>query len=236
MRDHIKWFLVLAAINFACWFIYYLCFINIGKKISYELKRRYLRAILMQEPEWFDKRTVEEIPTEVNTNIAIVEESSGKTIASIVYCLSIFFWSLGVCFYSGPVLACCFLGTIPYTWTVGGYQEYLLQRAIKDEEIAYSKSGTDAEEALNAIKIVKAFGQENQELDKFESHLKASERTTKSYAWYYGISFGLTESLTYFLSAVFLLLGGFFITEQVGLNINSWVNLSLILGTQWYYR
>lgn len=42
----------------------------------------------MQEPEWFDRRNVEEIPTEVNTNLAVVEESAGKTIASILYSLS----------------------------------------------------------------------------------------------------------------------------------------------------
>lgn len=88
MRDSIYWFLVLAGINFACSFMYFISFTLIGRKICYELKKKYLKAILMQEPEWFDKRNVEEIPTEVNTNLAVVEESAGKTIASILYSLS----------------------------------------------------------------------------------------------------------------------------------------------------
>jgi ABC-type multidrug transport system fused ATPase/permease subunit len=107
------------------------------------------------------------------------------------------------------------MGVLPYIFITGGFQEATLQRAVKEDEAAYLKSGADAEEALNAIKIVKAYGQETEELRKFQNHLDASDKITSSYAWYYGFAFGFIETITYFQCAFFVLIGGFFITEQV---------------------
>jgi len=40
---------------------------------------------------------------------------------------------------------------------------------------AYARSGGEAEQALNAIRIVKAFGQESHEASKFKRHLDATD-------------------------------------------------------------
>lgn len=62
----------------------------------------------------------------------------------------------------------------------------------------YLKTGADVEQALNAIKIVKAFGQENYEISKYDKHLRADDKNQNKRAWLYGFSLGLLE-ITYFL-------------------------------------
>ena len=71
MRDKVKWFAMLAAIGGITWYIFWMAFIIIGAKISYELKWRYLKAVLSQDWAWYESKNIEELPTQINVNIAL---------------------------------------------------------------------------------------------------------------------------------------------------------------------
>lgn len=79
------------------------------------------------------------------------------------------------------------------------------------------KSGGAAEQALTAIKVVKAFGQEKEEINKFEGHLIANRHRATRQAWLYGLGKGAVESAMYIVPCYGLLLGGIFITSDVSL-------------------
>ena len=88
------------------------------------------------------------------------------------------------------------------------------QNDVKDEKV-FRESGADAEQTLGSIRIVKAFGQEKQEIQRFNQHLSGKDDLIKKQALMFGISKGLLETVVYFVGAYSLLIGGFFITSQV---------------------
>lgn len=86
---------------------------------------------------------------------------------------------------------------------------------------AYARSGGEAEQALNAIRIVKAFGQESHEASKFKRHLDATDVYTWKQSRSFGISKGIFECALYFIPSYGLLLGGLFVFHQVCLSLNT---------------
>ena len=98
---------------------------------------------------------------------------------------------------------------------VGFFQVSAMAKGEENDQEAFAKSGSEAEQALNAIKIVKAFGQESHEVEKFEKHLEITEEKAGSQAWIFGISKGIFESTLYFIPFYGLLLGGLFVFHDV---------------------
>jgi ABC-type multidrug transport system fused ATPase/permease subunit len=76
-------------------FITYVCFFVIGDKVVRELKWRYLKAILTKEMEWFDKQNVNELPSEVFTNLTEIENALGSEISFITIVIAAFILGIG---------------------------------------------------------------------------------------------------------------------------------------------
>ena len=187
----------------------------IGTKIVTELKWRYLKAVLSQETEWFDSQNVEELPSEIHANMKEVQGAAGRTIAFIAHSTGIMITGFFICFSSGRLLGLCFLGVMMYMMAAGGLQDGILQRGAAKNEVAFKQSGAQAEQALNAIKVVKAFGQEKYECEKFDAKINDRMKKNKKRAFLYGLSFGLAESGFYFQPAMYLFIGGMFVSNGV---------------------
>ena len=83
------------------------------------------------------------------------------------------------------------------------------------DEAVFIKSGASAEEAIRAIKVVKAFGQEQDEVYRFEKHLSKYDHKATKQAWLYGAAKGALESALYLVPAYGLLIGGIFVASEV---------------------
>lgn len=94
-------------------------------------------------------------------------------------------------------------------------QDKLLAKSKIETEKSFLQSGANAEQALNCIKVVKAFGQEDSEYRKFKKHLEQGKKDTRYYSWIYGISNGVLETTYYFGPAFALFIGGILLTSGV---------------------
>jgi ABC-type multidrug transport system fused ATPase/permease subunit len=179
----------------------------------HELKWRYLQALMLKDVSWYDRQDVNQLPTEVYINLEAVERASGITVGFIMFSVSACTTGLIAAFYLGVYIGLLYSLIIPYVVVLVIYQnkneEAKQRRLVK----AYQKSGAHAEECLSSIKIVKAYGQEQYEVSKFESHLNKSSEASRQ-SWQYGLSHGLIESsyqfgrVFSFIIAVTLLLNG----------------------------
>lgn len=149
-----------------------------------------------------------------------VENSTGRTLAFIFCSLSACLTGIFVNVYSGAICGLCFLICVPYTLSVGGFQGSVVESRDQRDEEGFSKSGATAEESLNAIKVVKAFGQENNEISRFNSHLQETQGKANHDAKVYGFAFGMMETIIYLCPAISFLIGGFFIAEEVSLELS----------------
>ena len=68
--------------------IFFVCLHLVGQKVSYEFRWRYMKSILTKDSEWFEDHNLEELPTQIHTNLNEIENSSGKTIGFITYSIT----------------------------------------------------------------------------------------------------------------------------------------------------
>jgi ABC-type multidrug transport system fused ATPase/permease subunit len=71
----------------------------------------------------------------------------------------------------------------------------------KKNSDAYIKGGANAEQALSSIKVVKAYGQELHELQKFKNHTGVDEKELKISSYLYGLTQGFFASMLLFSRA-----------------------------------
>ena len=200
-------------------------------KISYELKWRYLKAVLSQDWAWYEAQNIEELPTQINVNVTEVENATGKTIGIIIYSVGAFIVGIGWSFFIGAVLACCYLVNLPYILIWGMSRGKLLSKENEEIEKSYEKSGADAEQALMSIRVVKAFGQEVSEIQKYTKHLSQADKRIHKYSVLFGLSWGMIDSMIYVTQSYALMIGGFFIAGGVtNGNVDRTYNLADTFG------
>lgn len=88
-------------------------------------------------------------------------------------------------------------------------------RDVYQAELRYQKSGSFAEQALSSIKVVKAFGQENKEVQIYNEQLDKQKHSGKFQAVLLGFSVGVLEIVVYLLTLFCLLVGSLFVIERV---------------------
>lgn len=104
---------------------------------------------------------------------------------------------------------------VPYIIVCGGSQKVILSKLEQKRNEAFIKSGADAEQALSSIKVVKAFGQEQHEIRKFEKHLQNDGKELERVSFLYGLSLGLVDTVVIMGRSYSLLMGAIFTINEV---------------------
>ena len=78
LDNTIGFLLVVSTIQLISTTIFFFCFYIVGNKVAYEFKWRYLRALLLQDKQWYDSVQLEKLPTEFHYNIESIEDTAGK--------------------------------------------------------------------------------------------------------------------------------------------------------------
>lgn len=190
-------FFIIGAGMFITSFIFATWFSIISHKVLHEFKNNFLHVLLIQEQEWYDEQDIERQSSEFNSYINDIENATDfRTSAFICLSFSASIISIVILYWFAPIYATCLLVSIPIIIFIGHLQSHTFHKKVSEETNSYLASSADAEQALNSIKIVKAFGQENYEVIKFEEHSKTGsmDRARRKYA----IIFGITETVYYF--------------------------------------
>ncbi|CAI2362575.1 unnamed protein product [Moneuplotes crassus] len=204
-----------AGISFIANFIHYTCFTLIGKKISCELRWRYIRAILRQDSAWFDGQTIESIPSSVQSNLKDIEIGCGRIIGFVIFSIGSFIFGCGATFAIGWLYFFCILGLLLYVGPLSKMTQSILSKVQSATEKANECGGTQAEETINAICVVKAFRQEKMCSKEFSTHLEKKRSDIMSAIWRYAGAFAWLETVPYISYAYAFLIGGFFISEKI---------------------
>jgi ATP-binding cassette subfamily B (MDR/TAP) protein 1 len=215
IRDCSTWLIIICGATLVLAYIYFAFFLMVGQRVVYEFKWRYLKGILLQDTRWFDKNNAQELPSRMNADLCGIESASGKTIITIVYCSSTSVIGFGVAFGIGWLLAFAIFIIAPMICFAGGIQVQVAEKGFLEAEEAYQASGGMAEQALNGIKVVKAFGQENRERQNYIKHLEVAEARGLKYKLHYALAMGFLDFIVYFAHPLHWIVAGTFIIEKV---------------------
>jgi hypothetical protein len=80
--------LIVSAVVFVTFWIYYTSFDIVATKTYNELKLRYLKALIAKDAAWYDRNDANKVGSEVHMNLKAVQKGSGTNVGYIVFSLS----------------------------------------------------------------------------------------------------------------------------------------------------
>eukprot|EP00357_Protocruzia_adherens_P030857 CAMPEP_0115014368 /NCGR_PEP_ID=MMETSP0216-20121206/26032_1 /TAXON_ID=223996 /ORGANISM="Protocruzia adherens, Strain Boccale" /LENGTH=1183 /DNA_ID=CAMNT_0002384085 /DNA_START=254 /DNA_END=3805 /DNA_ORIENTATION=+ len=193
----------------ASWFLcsLFICgFDAVGQNISNNLRIRFLQSLLHQEIGWYDKNASAQLPFQVSSDIAVIENGLGKKMANVSFHVGLFLSSLVVAYMNGLMLAAVVTVVIPLAFP----SFYSIAKAIGDSiagfHESFQASAGYAKETLDAIHTVHAVGCQEQRLEEFTTYLDIA----RDYGLKFARKLGIPVSVVFSLFSVTLVVGYWF--------------------------
>jgi ATP-binding cassette, subfamily B (MDR/TAP), member 1 len=131
----------------------------VSVKTGFYYRMAYLKAILRQEPAWFESFDILELPSRVSKECNMIQAAASEKIALIFQSLAMSLAGFTIAFFLGWKFALICLAIFPF-FAIGLVMMGILMKAGTSAQVkAFNKAGAYAEQALNLMKIVVAFGQ-----------------------------------------------------------------------------
>jgi len=148
---------IIASILWVTGYVQYAFLQHLAEKISYDLRGRYLTALMTQETTFFEEQPIEALPSQIAEYFQALSEGVGEKVAQLVYAGSMFVGGIAVAFYSGPYYALMCMAYLPIMvvgfMLVGGRAKYAQNTKLNQVQ----KLGAMTEETLSALKLVISF-------------------------------------------------------------------------------
>ena len=176
---------------------------------------KYLSAVLKQDITWFDQNDAQSLPSKISKESTAIQLATGEKFANILMAFSMSISGYVIGFTLGWKYAFAALATFPFTTLIIYVFILVLQSSYKAGQEAFKMSSTYAEQALNAMKVVVAFGQERKEIERFEKYLeKARSVGTKGHL-YSAIGYALNNGAMLLVFAYGMFIGAVFVHYSV---------------------
>lgn len=92
---------LVGAITWFFGYVYWGFWQHLAENISFDLRSRYLRAILRQEVAFFELTNVEQLPAQIGEYFFVITESIGEKLSNIIFSLSSVIAGIAIAFYMG---------------------------------------------------------------------------------------------------------------------------------------
>lgn len=136
--------------------------------MSFDLRSRYLHAILRQEVSYFEKENVEQLPSQIGENFQIITEAIGEKYCGIIFSIATMLSGFIVAFAKGADFAgVCFAFVPILLFIMGFFGVHVKNSTIAKMGVVKKMAGV-VEESLFAIKLIASFANEDKEIKKFE--------------------------------------------------------------------
>ncbi|PKC11454.1 P-loop containing nucleoside triphosphate hydrolase protein [Rhizophagus irregularis] len=173
------------------------CWMWTGERQSKKMKQIYFKSLLRMEIAYFERDDVTSggLLTSVNKDTedvqAVISEHMGYLIQDVVTVVSTFV----LAFISHAILTLVILASMPLLLLSLAYTSRRASPLIVQERDIFVQAGNVLENALSAIKTIRAFNGEEKEEKKHQNYLQAANSVSSSLAWTYGLRSGLTQFL-----------------------------------------
>jgi ABC-type multidrug transport system fused ATPase/permease subunit len=179
--------LVICLVGVAQWFfayVYYAFWQHLAQNVSFDLRSRYLHAILRQEVAYFEKENVEQLPSQIGENFSIITEAIGEKYSNIIFSIATMISGIAIAFYRGADYAGACTAFVPVLVILMGVFGVQVKKATIAKIGVVKKMSGAVEESLSAIRLIASFANEEKEEKKFMNlSSKVLEIAQKSQFW-----------------------------------------------------
>jgi len=185
-----------------------LCFNVVGRKMGNEVRNKLYASIMMQDMAFFDGSNTGDLTSRLSQNTSAMIAPAQSMLSTLLSSFISLFGGLIMCFYTSWRLSILALTTIgPIIMVVRVYAKWS-GRINKQIWASLGDANALATEALNNIRTVRAFSNENVEIQKYhETCNEALDKGIKD-AWAGAFTYALTEYIELSISVLLLWYGG----------------------------
>lgn len=189
-------------------------FENVSQNILYELRETLYNFLQRQTYEFYDKTRTGEIMARMTGDLEGIRMFFSTALALLAENILNFSISLTIMFILNVKLTFALLLSTPILLIL----VYIFDRTIRPEFIKirekYSKLNTATQENITDIRVVKAFSQENFEIEKFSSANAEYKEQNITVGLIWGKFFPMIEAVTSLLVLIIFALGGFMVIKN----------------------
>ncbi|CDW88003.1 abc transporter family protein [Stylonychia lemnae] len=178
--------ITLAVIGVVIWaasYMYFVFLVAMSERIGKKTRVNYLQGILSQDIAWFDSINVPELSARLSKECQAMQRALGEKIGAILMSIGMCLAGLFFAFFRGWIFSLILLAAFPIVMILLGTTGKAMQNGFKQNLQSYGQSAGYADQALNAIKVVQAFGQELTEIRNYDKYLgRARKMGIKTHA------------------------------------------------------
>ncbi|KAL4866964.1 hypothetical protein BDV12DRAFT_210237 [Aspergillus spectabilis] len=151
-------------------------FVHTGNSITQKIRVRYLQAILQQNIAFFDSLGAGEITTRISGDMHLIQDGISEKASLVLSGVSSFVTAFVIAFIKYWKLALISTSTLGALLLIMGVGSTISVIYSKRSIECYGKGGSIADNVLNSIRTVVAFGAQEALAKKYDSHLREAER------------------------------------------------------------
>ncbi|KAH7040935.1 leptomycin B resistance protein pmd1 [Microdochium trichocladiopsis] len=148
----------IAAAQFVLIYVYSVCWNIQAQRLTQRLRDRYFRALLRQEPSFFDDKHAGQVSARLNDDFAAIDSGTNEKVGRLLGQVSFFTTAYIVAFIKHAVLAGILISLLPAFLALTLAGSYFFKKYNAKSTAAFGVASSIASEALNNIPIVQSFG------------------------------------------------------------------------------
>lgn len=191
------YYLILGVLMFITSYIQIACFESYAENLVHKLRKEYLKAILRQQIQWFDKQQTGNLTARLTDDLERVREGLGDKFALLVQMFAAFLAGYGVGFFYSWSMTLVMMGFAPLIVLSGAKMSKSMATRTKVEQETYAVAGAIAEETFSSIRTVHSLNGHKRELDRFWNALEVGRQTGIVKYCYMGIGVGFSNLCMY---------------------------------------
>jgi ATP-binding cassette subfamily B (MDR/TAP) protein 1 len=217
LRTISKMSLIFTLVGVAIWItslIMYSLLLLFSERVVKKTRTKYLEAILRQDSSWFDTVNPSELSARLSKECQSMQKALGEKMGTIILAFAMTVAGLAFAFTKGWSFSLVLLAVFPFLGFTTSLMAKVMAQGSQETMKAYGQSAGYADQALNAIRVVVAYGQEEKEVKNYSKYLHrartAGIRThfkgSMAMAMFFASIFG-TYAYSFYLGSVWIYKG-----------------------------
>lgn len=155
----------------------------LGERIVADLRYQVFSKIIEFDIAFFEKTRTGELLSRLTTDTTLLQTVIGSSFSLALRNAIVFLGGLGMMFFTNAKLAVLALTLVPFVILPIIFIGRRVRTLSKESQERVADVGAFAEESINAIRTVKAFVQEQANLDRFDREVKNAFKAALKRAW-----------------------------------------------------
>lgn len=178
-------------------FIQTLCWELACEGQVHTLRKIFYAQVLRQDISWYDQNEENDLTSKLADDLERVREGIGSKFSMVIQYVATFISGLSVGLVANWRLTVVILGVGPLLIGTSGFLARVAASSAAREQMKYSIAGAIAEEVLNCIRTVAAFGAQDREAKRFEYALEKGRGIAMKKYYCLAVGLGLVFFVTY---------------------------------------